>query len=324
MLVFCKLLVALLVTTIVAAHPGPDPILPRSAIQRRSTLARRCASHVESFNKRRMAKRAMNKRWADSGRNTTVEITTEAPYYETIQNDTCVLTPEVTRGPYVWPRSQTLRQDMTEDQVGVPLWLDVGVLDMASCEPLPNVLLDFWHCNATGSYSSFTGLSPNTDFVKLLSELNITDYDLGVTDLHTDDTTWLRGMWPTNKEGLMEMKTIFPGFYTGRSIHIHVQAHTNWTLRGNGTLVSSNTVSTGQIYFEEDLSQKIMALQPYASHTQINRTTNTNDSVFSQDTAGGYNPIVSVIPADGKDVNNGMIGYITIGIDTSAIETFNK
>lgn len=67
-----------------------------------------------------------------------------------------------------------------------------------------------------------------------------------------------------------------------------------------------------------------MALQPYASHTQINRTTNTNDSVFSQDTAGGYNPIVSVIPADGKDVNNGMIGYITIGIDTSAIETFNK
>lgn len=67
-----------------------------------------------------------------------------------------------------------------------------------------------------------------------------------------------------------------------------------------------------------------MALQPYASHTQINRTTNANDSVFSQDTAGGYNPIVSVVPADGQDVSNGMIGYITIGVDTSAIETFNK
>jgi protocatechuate 3,4-dioxygenase beta subunit len=100
---------------------------------------------------------------------------------------------------------------MVEDQSGVPLWLDIGVLDMATCEPLPNVLLDFWHCNATGSYSSFTGLSPNIDFIQLLSDLNITDYDLGVTDLHTDDTTFLRGMWPTNNNGVMEIKTIFPG-----------------------------------------------------------------------------------------------------------------
>jgi hypothetical protein len=67
-----------------------------------------------------------------------------------------------------------------------------------------------------------------------------------------------------------------------------------------------------------------MALEPYASHTEINRTTNAVDSVFSQDTDGGYNPVVSIVPADGEDVTNGMIGYITIGVDTSAIETFDK
>lgn len=193
------------------AHPGPHEAPSHAAIQRRNHLGKRCSDHVASFNKRRMAKRSLNKRWEGSGHNTTYEIHTEAPYYDNIQNETCVLTPEVTRGPYVWPRSQTLRQDMTEDQVGVPLWLDIGVLDMDTCEPLPNALLDFWHCNATGSYSSFTELSPNTPFEELLTNKNITDYDLGVTDLHTDDTTWLRGMWPTDSNGMMEMKTIFPG-----------------------------------------------------------------------------------------------------------------
>jgi protocatechuate 3,4-dioxygenase beta subunit len=82
---------------------------------------------------------------------------------------------------------------------------------MATCEPLPDVLIDLWHCNATGSYSSFIELSPNTPFSELLTQLNITDFDLGVTDLHTDDSTWLRGIWPTNENGIMEMKTIFPG-----------------------------------------------------------------------------------------------------------------
>ncbi|PWY80313.1 aromatic compound dioxygenase [Aspergillus sclerotioniger CBS 115572] len=302
---YSKLLITALAASTAIAHPGPHVILPRAEIQRRSDMAKRCAEHVASFNRRRMAKRAMQKRREGSGHNSTFEITTEAPYYETIQNDTCVLTPEVTRGPYVWPRSQKLRQDMTEDQVGVPLWLDVGVLDMATCEPLPNALLDFWHCNATGSYSSFTHLSPNTPFEELLSELNITNYDSGATDLHTDNTTWLRGMWPTNENGVMEMKTIFPGFYAERAIHIHVQVHTDWSVRENGTIVASDTVSTGQIYFDEEIEQRITGFEPYVSHTEINRTTNAEDWYFSQDSEGGYSPIVSVVPVDGEDLTRG-------------------
>src|SRR6185437_7550201 len=117
-----------------------------------------------------------------------------------------------------------------------------------TCEPLPNVLLDFWHCNATGSYSSFTKLSPNTGFAELLDAMNIADFEIEVTDLHTDDTTFLRGMWPTDNEGVMEMKTIVPSFYSGRSIHIHVEAHVDWTLAENGTIASGDRVSTGQIY----------------------------------------------------------------------------
>ena len=147
--------------------------------------------------------------------NTTVQIQTQAPLYETIQNDTCVLSPEVTAGPYYWPHSQTIRQDMTETQDGVPLWLDIGVLDMATCKPLEGAMVDLWHCNATGSYSSFTELSPNTKFPELLSELgkNVSDFEVGTSDIHTDSQTWLRGMWPTDKHGMMQMKTIFPGVF---------------------------------------------------------------------------------------------------------------
>lgn len=99
-----------------------------------------------------------------------------------------------------------------------------------------------------------------------------------------------------------------------------MQAHTDWSLRANGTLTAENTVSTGQLYLDEEISKEIMSLEPYASHTEIERTTNDVDSVFEGDTKGGYNPVLSVIPADGKDVRNGLIGYITIGIDTTAVE----
>ncbi|GAT30076.1 hypothetical protein RIB2604_03300480 [Aspergillus luchuensis] len=308
---------ALVATAI--SHAGPHDILSHSEISRRSAMGMMCRKSISQYHEQRW-KRNIDRRW--HGHNTTFSVHTEAPYFETVQNGTCVLTPEVTQGPYVYPPSQILRQDISEGQPGVPLWLDIGVLNMATCEPLEDVLIDIWHCNATGSYSSFTHLSPNTPFPEILKQegINESDFKMGVTDLHTDDTTFLRGMWPTDKHGMMEMKTIFPGFYIQRTIHIHVQVHTDWSLRENGTIMTGNTVSTGQLYFDEALEQKIMSLEPYASHTQINRTTNADDLVFPYDTAGGFNPVVNVVPMDGKDVTKGMIGYITLGVDTSAIE----
>jgi hypothetical protein len=99
-----------------------------------------------------------------------------------------------------------------------------------------------------------------------------------------------------------------------------VQVYTDWTICGNGTIAYGNTVSTGQVYFEEELEERIMALEPYASHTEINRTTNAAGSVFSEDIANGYNPIISIVPIDGNDVTKGMVGYIALGVDTTAIE----
>ncbi|GLA44536.1 hypothetical protein AnigIFM63309_003611 [Aspergillus niger] len=282
------------------AHPGPDGVATTDEIARKAALSERCTAHVGQLNKRRWKRDLLDRPRG----NTSVQIQTEARFYEVIQNDT------------------VLRQDITGGQKGVPLWLDIGVLDMKTCEPLEGVMVDLWHCNATGSYSSFTKLSPNTPFPTLLADLgdNVTDFVVGSTDIHTDSETWLRGMWPTDKNGMVEMRTIFPGFYIQRAIHIHVQVHTDWTTRENGTLVFDNTVSTGQLYFDEQLEERVMAIEPYASHTQINRTRNADDMEFSKGLANGYNPVVSVVQVDPVDLSKGMIGYITIGVDTSAIE----
>lgn len=162
------------------AHPGPHPVESRGELSRKSQISKRCASSAGALNaKRRLARRSQMEK-----RNTTVEITFEDPKKPTIQNDTCVLSTEVTTGPYIFPESQVLRQDMVEDQVGVPLYLDIGVLNTDTCEPLEGVLVDIWHCNATGSYSSFTGLSPNTPYEvsrvtrKGLRELELTRLNL--------------------------------------------------------------------------------------------------------------------------------------------------
>ncbi|KAK7992716.1 Intradiol ring-cleavage dioxygenase [Apiospora saccharicola] len=309
---FSTLLVAgssLLSAAAVQAHG--DAILPRSEVQRRDQLARRCASAAGAFNAKRMTKRS----------NTVKRQATTAPeaetHYKTIQNETCVMTPEVIMGPYVWPMSQLIRTDMSEDQPGVPLTLDIGVLDMATCEPLQNAMVSLWHCNATGDYSSFEELDENLTFTELKAKLGLTNVTYGITDLHTGNSTWLRGMYPTNKEGMVEMKTVFPGFYAGRTIHIHSQVFTHWTLAPNGTMRSGDLVSTGQLYFDESLTQTVLALEPYAQHTQIQRTGNDVDKFIGGSMESGYSPFVRVEPLDGDDVTKGMVGYITLGVDTA-------
>jgi protocatechuate 3,4-dioxygenase beta subunit len=123
--------------------------------------------------------------------------------------------------------------------------------------------------------------------------------------------------WPTDSSGMTEFTTIVPGFYVERSIHIHVQVHEDYVIRGNGTVASSTTVSTGQLFLAEDLSAQLMALEPYAGHTAINRTTNDIDSIYATETANGFNAELMVVPMDGVDYANGIIGYATIGVDTT-------
>lgn len=98
---FAHLFTATVLVTVAAAHPQN---YPRSEVEKLNLLSKRCQASVASSNKKRYQQR-LSKRAAE---NSTVTIVTEAPYYDVIQNDTCVLSPEVTWGPYVYPNSYVI------------------------------------------------------------------------------------------------------------------------------------------------------------------------------------------------------------------------
>src|SRR5256885_6644127 len=109
---------------------------------------------------------------------------------------TCVLTPELTEGPY-YIAGEKLRRNITDGKPGVPLTLKATVLDASSCKPLKNATVDIWHADAAGVYSGFGAGAANR--------------------------TFLRGIQKTDAKGLAPFRTIYPGWYQGRAVHIHVK-----------------------------------------------------------------------------------------------------
>ncbi|GJC77251.1 catechol 1,2-dioxygenase [Colletotrichum liriopes] len=188
-------------------------------------------------------------------------------------NNSCVLTPEVTQGPY-YVSGEYVRRNIIEDQEGVDIVLDYQVIDVETCEPVPNVYLEMWHCNSTGVYSGIVA-SGNGDS----------------TDESNIDKTWLRGIQPTDEDGVAQFESIFPGHYTSRATHIHLMVHTNATLYANSTLGNEIT----------------------ASHL----TTNADDGILSEETAtDGVDPVMEYTLL-GDSITDGLFAWMAFGINTT-------
>ncbi|KXH63648.1 protocatechuate 3 [Colletotrichum salicis] len=152
---------------------------------------------------------------------------------------------------------------------------------------------------ATGSYSSFTGIDPNT--AELLDNLSTR------TDGTTDET-FLRGIQTTDQNGVVEFLTKFPGYYITRTTYIHVTAQTN---NANGTSYAASKVQhIGQLFFEEDLLSQVYAVSPYSEHlTTLNRTTHEEYSLYSDASSDGYSAVISVSQLT-DNVEDGLVGYM--------------
>jgi hypothetical protein len=68
----------------------------------------------------------------------------------------CVLTPVTSEGPYYFD-PKLIRSDITDQQPGVPLALELRVVTVNGCAPIRNARVDVWHSNARGIYSGYEG-----------------------------------------------------------------------------------------------------------------------------------------------------------------------
>lgn len=184
----------------------------------------------------------------------------------------CLIRPEQTEGPYFVDeelRRSDIRSDPTTGEIkaGMPLALTVAVsrIDDGRCLPRPGAQVHLWHCDALGIYSNVK--DPGFD---------------------TRGRKFLRGYQLTDSNGEAKFLTIYPGWYHGRTVHIHLKVR---AADGKRTFEF-----TSQMYFEDSLSDRIHAAPPYAAKGK--RTAwNRDDGIFRR---GGDQLILQAIEtADG-------------------------
>lgn len=183
----------------------------------------------------------------------------------------CVLTPEQTEGPY-YIAHEALRRNITEGRPGTPMWLRAFVVDASTCKPINNAAVDIWHADAGGVYSGFGNGAGNGSF--------------------------MRGIQKTSAKGLALFRTVYPGWYQGRTVHIHVKVH-----------LGGNVVHTGQLYFPDSVTDAAYRKAPYASRPNRD-VRNAADAIYRN---GGKKSQLSVR----KNASGAYVATIVMGVHRS-------
>ena len=187
----------------------------------------------------------------------------------------CDVTPRQTEGPYYLDVGQ-VRRDITEGKLGTPLLVRLHLVEAGSCAPIGDASVDIWHTDAAGQYSGFGGQ--------------------GDDGADTSGETFLRGTQITDANGLVEFETVYPGWYPGRTAHIHFKAYTD-----EGSLVSS------QMYFPDHISDAVYAAEPY-SVRGVRRTTNDNDGLTR-------NPASRALLGNVMESGDGYVVSMVVGVE---------
>lgn len=177
----------------------------------------------------------------------------------------CTVYPEETQGPYYLDLG-LVRRDITEGLDGMPLAIVIRVLGADGCGALRDVAVEIWHADPDGVYSGYPRQNGGVD---------------------TTGQTFLRGTQVTGDDGRARFDTIFPGWYPGRTSHVHFKVH-----------LTATRVAISQLYFPEDLTAAVYRTGVYAARGQKD-TSNVADSV-----ARANPPPLTTVTASGS-------GYVT-------------
>jgi protocatechuate 3,4-dioxygenase beta subunit len=217
------------------------------------------------------------------------ELTADTTDTTTATGDTsgagsCVLTASLTEGPY-FVDEKLLRSDIRADPVtgalsqGRPLSLAFNVSRLASgaCTPLTGAYLDVWHCDAGGRYSDESANG-------------------------TSGKKYLRGYQITDANGVASFTTIYPGWYSGRAVHVHFKLR----------LFAGATKTyefTSQFFFDESVTSAVHALSPYSSRGTRD-VVNTTDGIYNGLSSAQKAALTLQTTASG----DGYAGVITLGV----------
>jgi protocatechuate 3,4-dioxygenase beta subunit len=168
----------------------------------------------------------------------------------------CIVTSKQTEGPF-FIDERLNRSDIRVDpsdgslKAGVPLSLTLRVTTVGSggCNPLSGAIVDIWQCDAVGTYSGVTE-----------------------RDSRSAGKNFLRGYQVTDANGNTQFTTLYPGWYPGRTVHIHFKVGTNAKSRNPQEI-------TSQLYFDDALTDRIHAQPPYSGKGQ-RPVKNQQDGLF--------------------------------------------
>jgi len=195
----------------------------------------------------------------------------------------CVLSPEITEGPF-FVDEHLERSDLVGDAANspglrgaLPLLMTIAFVDARSgCAPIPNLQVDVWHADARGNYSDVQGQRGQT---------------------------FCRGYQRTDADGTVSFSTIYPGWYPGRTIHIHVKA------RAFDADRRPTRDYTTQLFFDEATNGQVMAMAPYSGRGR-RTTSNARDGIYA-------NASSLILATSARSDGPGLASKITLGLDNA-------
>ncbi|KAL4811476.1 Intradiol ring-cleavage dioxygenase [Aspergillus unguis] len=320
----CKLAAIVAAAGLTLAHPGAHEPSSYTSLTKRNFLhhARnsldKCADNLESrgVNARAKARRAAlvekyrkrsvtietrdtDNTW-NSSHHSDLNVTVNTPASELFDaNPVCILAPEGEVGPF-WVKGEFVRYDITDNEEGIPVYMDGQFIDINTCEPIQDLYWDLWSCNTTGVYSGIDS-----------------DMNGNGNDAANLNRTSLRGIQKTDEDGVAGFKTIFPGHYAGRTTHYHIIAHLNATVLPNNTLTGGYVPHVGQVFFDQDLIYEVEATAPYNTN-EVAITTNADDHVVSDETENSDSDPFLEYAFLGDSLADGLVAWVTLGVNVSA------